>query len=89
MDTFGLILVAGFSLAYVVELSGALLRPFRSDKIFKHIITPPLAFVACLYLDFTGFTLIVAALAASFVSTSLRVLLDAVTSKPVVIPRRM
>ena len=88
MELFFIVVTSGFAVAYVVELAGALLRSFRDDRIFKHLITPPLAAVACLYLNVHGFSLPIAISAVAFVATSLRVLLDAVTSKPVVVPRR-
>jgi hypothetical protein len=88
MDIFANVLLAGFALAYFVELLGAFLRSYRSDKLFKHLITPPLAFAACWYLNIVGFSLVVAGLATCFIATALRIVLDAITSKPQVIQRR-
>jgi hypothetical protein len=89
MGILEVILVAAFSATYVIELTGSLFGLIGNSKLFKHIITPPLAFLACWLLHLVGVQWILASLGVCFISTSLRVLLDAVTSKPVVIPRRM
>lgn len=86
MDIFYETLLSGLAVAYVVELLGffwGLLLPAK--KAMQHVATVPAAFFSCWLFGMPLITLIICSLAAAFLSTSLRILLDRVTSTPQVV----
>jgi hypothetical protein len=69
MDILIAVVISGMAVAFTTELIASIVETMFSPRIVKLILTAPLSFVACWFLDVVGFQLIVASLAAAFFST--------------------
>lgn len=69
MDILIVVIISGMAVAFTTELIASVVEAMFSPRIIKLILTAPLSFLACWFLDLGGFQLIVAALAAAFFST--------------------
>jgi hypothetical protein len=68
MDTFISIIIAGMGVAYIVELIASVSESYFNPRTIKLVLTLPLSYAACWFLDLTEFTLAVGGPAAAFFS---------------------
>jgi hypothetical protein len=88
MDTLIGIVISGLAVSFTIEYINTLTGNFFNPAIVRMILTLPLAFIACWYLDITSFTLVVAAPAAGLVSVAVTQLVTKPASVTQVVPRR-
>jgi hypothetical protein len=76
MDILINIIVVGFAVAYLIELLTSFAESPAVVRVAKVVLTLPLSFLGCWYLDIIGFPLVVAGPAAAFVSLAVMVILN-------------
>jgi hypothetical protein len=88
MDTLIGIIISGLAVSFTIEYINTLTGNFFSPALVRMILTLPLAFLACWYLNIFGFTLVVAGPAAGLVSVAVTQFVTKPASVTQVVPRR-
>jgi hypothetical protein len=81
MDILIAVIISGMAVAYVTEFISTLTDDFFKPALVKRILTLPLAYGACWYMDITGFALVISGPAAAFISLALLLILN----RPVIV----
>lgn len=89
MDILLFVIISAMAVGYVTEFVGALLKSFFNPLISKHVLTAPLSYAACWYLNITGFELVIAGLATAFLATATTAIVNRVLEAPVVVDRSL
>lgn len=71
MDILFIVIVSGMAVSYFTEFLSNVIGEYFSPRLIKLILTLPLSFVACWFLDLQSFELVVGGFAAAFFSLAL------------------